>query len=338
MADPAVLSLERQLLERMEHWSGSSVSAPGRLEPTFWTASQGLLDVLTTGREPLLAWLDQVLQPTEEAGGGRWPTDPIGFLATRLLRWLQSKNQYLDLSATVRARACRLYGASAAALRAGLAGTSDDVRVRVAIEEVLASHQQRLATFLDELAHSPDLPTPTFLYREAICGSYSPALQLRVLGLDIGVLAEPIVDLGCGEHGTLVRALHAAGLAAVGLDRLADADEQIIAADWFDCDLGEARWGTIISHLAFSQQFLHQHLRGGSGPERYARTYMHLLRALRVGGTFVYAPSLPFMEELLPPSRWRVARRPVPLRAPATSAAALLLDLPFQVSHVMRVA
>jgi hypothetical protein len=43
------------------------------------------------------------------------------------------------------------------------------------------------------------------------------------------------------------------------------------AADWFDLELPQASWDTIISHLACSQQFLHRHLRGGPGPERYAR-------------------------------------------------------------------
>ena len=46
--------------------------------------------------------------------------------------------------------------------------------------------------------------------------------------------------------------------------------------------------GTVLSHLAFSQQVLHHHLRGSAGPERYARKELEILHGLRVGGAFVY--------------------------------------------------
>lgn len=285
-----------------------------------------------------MAWFDQVLQTSGGSGDRRWRTDPTGFLAVRLLRWLQSRNQYLDLGASVRERARQLYGVSAAAMRGALADTSDDMQLREAVEEALADHQRRLAAFLHELARSPDVPGPAFVYREAVCGSYSADLQLQVLGLEREALLEPILDLGCGEHGGLVRALQAAGLAAVGLDRLADHQEHLVAADWFDLELPRASWGTIISHLAFSLQFLHQHLRGGPGPERYARTYMQLLRALRVGGTFAYAPSLPFIEDLLPPSTWRVVRRPIAPSVLEPTSSTRLLTLPHQASQVERLA
>ena len=338
MADPAIAHLQEHLLERMEHWSGSSVSAAVSLDPAFRTAPAALLDVLAAQREPLLTWFDQVLRASGDAGDRRWPTDPAGFLAVRLLRWLQSKNQYLDLGAALHQQARELYGASAAAMGAALARTTHDRHLRDAVEQALADHQRRLAAFLEALARSPGVPGPAFVYREAVRGSYSPELQLQVLGLAGEALQEPILDLGCGEHGGLVHALRAAGLTAVGLDRLADQQADLIAADWFDLDLPQASWGTIISHLAFSQQFLHQHLRGGPGSERYARKYLAILRALRPGGIFAYAPSVPFIEDLLPPARWRVVRRAISPSMSETSPASRLLSLPFQASHVERLA
>jgi hypothetical protein len=134
-------------------------------------------------------------------------------------------------------------------------------------------------------------------------------------------MAEPILDLGCGEHARLVRYLRRHDLQAIGLDRVATEEEHALTADWFAVEQPPRTWGTIISHLAFSRQFLHHHLRGGPDAEAYARLYMQLLRSLRPGGSLVYTPGLPFIEALLPAERYRVARRRIAL--PHTRAAAV---------------
>jgi len=146
---------------------------------------------------------------------------------------------------------------------------------------------------------------------ELICAEYSPALQLRVLGLDAARLAEPVLDLGCGSRVALVRELRGLGKEAHGLDCAVSGDPLVLYGDWLDVELGQRRWGTVISHMGFSTQFLRHHLRRGPGAERYARRYMDVLASLRPGGLFVYAPGLPFFEPLLPPERYAVVRRPV---------------------------
>jgi hypothetical protein len=151
------------------------------------------------------------------------------------------------------------------------------------------------------------MPAPA----ELICAEYSPALQLRVLGLDAARLAEPVLDLGCGSRVALVRELRGLGKDAYGLDCAVRGDPFVLEGDWLDCDLGQRRWGTVISHMGFSNQFLRHHLRPGPAAERYARRYMDVLAALRPGGLFAYAPGLPFFEPLLPPERYAVMRRPV---------------------------
>jgi SAM-dependent methyltransferase len=146
---------------------------------------------------------------------------------------------------------------------------------------------------------------------ELICAEYSPALQLRVLGLDVARIAEPILDLGCGAGAALVRELRRLGKEAYGVDRAVDDGPFLFGGDWLDFPLGRLRWGTVISHMGFSSHFLHHHLRPGPAAASYARRYMDVLASLRPGGLFVYAPGLPFLEPLLPPERYAVTRRPV---------------------------
>jgi hypothetical protein len=52
-------------------------------------------------------------------------------------------------------------------------------------------------------------------------------------------------------------------------------------------------------------------MRAQGHPERYARLYMSVLGALAPGGSFLYAPGLPFVESLLPGELYEVRTRPV---------------------------
>jgi SAM-dependent methyltransferase len=204
-----------------------------------------------------------------------------------------------------------------------------------------------------------------FVLSEPVCAQYSPQLQLGVLGLSLESLKEPILDLGCGAQGRLVRYLRSAGLDALGVDRQvapaattakkgpkaaamganaaakgpkaaamganaaakgpkaaamganAAAMEPKAAAgvqrgDWFDFPFGQKQWGTIISHMSFSTHFLHHHNRPqAAGARCYAERYMEVLRALRSGGVFAYAPGLPFIERLLARERFQVRQKAI---------------------------
>ncbi|HEY6878180.1 MAG TPA: hypothetical protein VI299_09175, partial [Polyangiales bacterium] len=81
------------------------------------------------------------------------------------------------------------------------------------------------------------------------------------------------------------------------------------------------RYGTIVSHQAFSLHFLHHHHAAGDTAFDYARTFMAILRALVPGGVFAYAPGLPFIESVL--TGYRVQRVPF---APALRVP-LLVDI-----------
>ena len=68
-------------------------------------------------------------------------------------------------------------------------------------------------------------------------------------------------------------------------------------ADWFEFNYGQRQWGTITAQQSLSTHFIHAHLHGSKQADEFARLYMVLLSSLRAGGTFYYAPGLPFIEE-----------------------------------------
>ena len=155
--------------------------------------------------------------------------------------------------------------------------------------------------------------------REVPAASYSPELQLEVLGLSIDAMREPILDVGCGPDARLVARLREAGKSATGIDFLID------GTDWLTFDYGAKRWGTICSHLGFSLHFMHQEMKSSELAFEYARAYMRIVKSLAPGGTFAYVPGLPFMEELLPASELRVVRVPL-ARELVTEAVAKVQD------------
>lgn len=142
-------------------------------------------------------------------------------------------------------------------------------------------------------------------------GATSPALQLKVLGLAESVIADPVLDIGCGVGAELVLALRARGHDARGIDRNV---RRRSASRSTGCASATASiaGAPVISHLGFSLHFLHHHLGGQASAYTHAEVYMQVLRSLAVGGVFAYAPGLPFIEAMLPRDRYRLTRVPLP--------------------------
>jgi len=144
-----------------------------------------------------------------------------------------------------------------------------------------------------------------------IQAEYSAEFQIELLGLDVKSLPEPILDIGCGSKASLVRELRRRGKTAFGLDRDVKADDFLISADLFDYPLKMNSWGTVISHQSLSNYFLESHLKSGLEAAKCAMKYMEVLRSLKRGGVFAYAPGLPFIEEILPADKYRFVRMPI---------------------------
>lgn len=150
------------------------------------------------------------------------------------------------------------------------------------------------------------------ILRQVVCSEYTPEFQLSLLGLRVTDLFEPVLDLGCGKNGTLVNYLRDKGIKAIGVDRLVEAKPHLKEADWFNIDLRPASWGTILSHMAFSNHFLFHHRYKHGKPRLYAGLYMRILEALKPGGSFVYSPGLPFIEQFLPADQFNIERQIIP--------------------------
>ena len=143
------------------------------------------------------------------------------------------------------------------------------------------------------------------------CSEYSPELQIEILQLDLEHLIQPVLDIGCGSHGFLVKYLEKRHVDIFGIDRYKFTSANLITADWLKYDYGKEKWGTIISNLGFSNHFNHHNLRENGNYIAYARTYMNILHSLRVGGFFYYAPALPFIERYLENQQFEIKQHEI---------------------------
>lgn len=140
------------------------------------------------------------------------------------------------------------------------------------------------------------------------CFEYTPELQLDILKIVPEKLSGPVLDIGCGRDGNLVRFLIQIGIEAKGIDRFSFSGDCLINADWLEYDYGIEKWGTIVSNLGFSNHFTHHHLRKDGNYIEYAGKYMEILNSLRPGGKFHYAPDMSFIETHLNNNRFQIEK------------------------------
>jgi hypothetical protein len=182
-------------------------------------------------------------------------------------------------------------------------------------ERLQQNHIHRLTAWIEQTnrfistINTPDIPEAI----EVICSEYSAQIQLQLLQIDADTLIQPVMDIGCGEHAYLTHYLQNRQIEAFGMDRMVDnqSDNRLTCSDWFDFKFIPDHWGTIISNHSFALHFSHQNLRKDGNYIEYAQKYMEILRSLKPGGAFHYTPSLPFIEQFLPPESYQVATYPV---------------------------
>ena len=166
---------------------------------------------------------------------------------------------------------------------------------------VLRRHHERLRLILSSYCvsyNNHDLKENPLL-ATVPCEEYSARFQLQILNIDLSRLLEPVLDIGCGESGTLVNFLRNKGYVAFGLDRLAPSKPHFFQQNWFDFDFAGGFWGTIIAHHSWSTHFIHSHLHNPTRAGQYAGVCRKIISGLKPGGEFYYAPGLPFFEPQL---------------------------------------
>lgn len=168
--------------------------------------------------------------------------------------------------------------------------------------------QQWLIKYQPEscLLYPSDKP---FIKNKIVCADYDPAFQINLLQMNPGGLQGPILDIGCSKEHRLVDYLHGFGYSAFGIDREITTDcPYLMRIGWFDYFFEREKWGTIVSHLAFSNHFRHHHLKQHSDYKLYAVKYSEILQSLQIGGSFYYAPDLPFIESFLEPKQYQITK------------------------------
>ncbi|UFJ40808.1 class I SAM-dependent methyltransferase [Brevibacillus humidisoli] len=220
-------------------------------------------------------------------------------VSQRVLRLFLRANQFLDFQHRDRLVLQSLY--KHLLQRICTMGSKTATLSDAEIDELFDGHYKRLQAFL-----VGSNGTAIFSkYREhpelfaVPCAEYDPQFQLDLLGIGLDTIKQPVLDIGCGAQANLVRFLRESGIEAYGIDRDVEECDYLFRANWFDWQVRAVTWGTVISHMAFSNHFMHHHLRSSSSAERYAKTYMQILQSLQAGGSFIYAPGLPFLEDLL---------------------------------------
>lgn len=224
----------------------------------------------------------------------------IQYLADEFVKTFCSSNQYMNFYKEDYSKIVHLY-----------ALLFDDLNnFCLNTDEIQNRHYSRIQDLIKTTNH--------FIYEincncqkevsKTACFEYSPEFQLELLEIVPSQLAEPILDIGCGQHGYLVSFLCDIGLEAYGIDRFNENCRKIKCVNWLEYDYGVKEWGTIISNLSFSNHFLNNFLRNDGDHVRYTETYMRILSSLKLNGVWIYAPSVPFIENLLPKDKYRVVR------------------------------
>lgn len=226
------------------------------------------------------------------------------------LRYSYENNQFIHFDAMEKKIFESIYRVYIDAIRNAVETSPDLEGLKTSMSTVISDHFQRLRANITRFFDPQAVYNirENLVFQKAVCSEYSPEFQLKLMGVDPGSLLGPVLDIGCGQSGNLVKYLNSIGLKAHGADRLVDADPLLTAGDWFDLPLEPESWGTIISHMAFSNHFLfHHHYRNGE-PDRFARLYLKILESLKPGGSFIYSPGLPFIERFLPAEKYRIRR------------------------------
>lgn len=262
-------------------------------------------NLLRSGEKSPLEFTDETIAAISELKG-KTPENLqylVEYATDKSLEAFCRLNQYYAFDAQARK-----------ALRLIYAEMADKIsRGNIPAEVIAEQHFRKLKDWL--LSCNP-FAEKIYIEEEAVvrpvtCAQYSPELQMEVLGIEIKRLLQPVLDVGCGQHGQMVTHLREMGIDVYGIDRYTFEETHLITADWLEFEYGAEKWGTIISHLGFSNHFHHHHLREDGNYIAYARTYMKILAALRLGGTFYYAPALPFIECYLSDDQYVVRHKEI---------------------------
>ena len=235
------------------------------------------------------------------------------FCAEHFLRQQFAANQYLEFSADSRKNLRNIYNHLFNQLeKLPLTEKNEAINAIIKIEK---SHYKRLRLFLKRTNpfYSKVCQKGKERLTAVVCDEYSAQFQLKLFHLQNCTIDEisPLLDIGCGEHAFLVKYLRKLGTIAYGFDRMQENRKYLRKSDWFEFNYGIQRWQTITSNLSFSSHFRAALCRNDGTEKLFYQTYMKILESLKIGGRWLYAPSLPEIELNLPHNKFEIEVFPV---------------------------
>ena len=218
--------------------------------------------------------------------------EEIAAVIEGMLEALYEVNQYIHVDERQKTELAGIYLSTWQAVQAG-----DDIPTTLKVV-----HYPRLKEWLGRLYPSHFLKPlqETRKIGTVVCEEYSAQLQMDIFHLDFAEILQPVLDVGCGKEARLVRHLREHGVDIYGLDRMTATNmDYVCQSDWFDYPYREKGWGTILSNMAFSNHLTYAYRNHMPDFEKYLATYQQILAAILPGGSFIYAPRLPFIEQRL---------------------------------------
>ena len=236
-------------------------------------------------------------------------SEKVGEFAGSIYNWFirecVGRNQYLVFPESAYASIFGRYKTLVTELRK-LSRTETTERTREEVARVVKEHRRALIAIVRPMNDSASAGEGVILP----CAEYSESLQFEILRIDPDTIREPFLDIGCGEKATLVKAIRARGKEAVGMDQYQPADDSgcVLRANWLEFSFVPDYWGTIVSHMAFSNHFIRAIKTDPELAAWYQAVYREILESLVPGGAFCYTPALPRAEAFIDRARFTVER------------------------------
>ena len=205
------------------------------------------------------------------------------------------KNQYLTLTQNDYKKVMNIYKN----LISNLKVINDNDKNEIQILTIIRQHRKSLIELLMTKDEIDEVIVP--------CSEYSYRLQEKILHINLNDICEPIIDIGCGKKASLVKDLIKKGKDAFGIDQYISSEKKILNENWFDFVFIPRKWGTIISHMAFTNHFRRNITYKTNDMGKYEQKYFEILESLKVGGKFIYCPRIPEIEKMINTSKYSIS-------------------------------
>ena len=165
--------------------------------------------------------------------------------------------------------------------------------INMHIEKTVKIHRNKLLKILQEI-----FSDQKEIGQKKLCSEYSYELQKQILRLELNTLLEPILDIGCGKEAFFVKECMFSKKEVFGIDLYKiQESNNIFCKNWLEYDYKRKTWGSIVSHMAFSNHFNYHIANRTKYYTHYNEKYIEIINCLKIGGSFYYSPSLPKIEQ-----------------------------------------